>query len=120
MEAYVFSKNVLPIFDSTWTVITLNSAVQPVDHIKNVVTITTANGFPNIGASTPKENHQIFHADMSFHPNLLHPLSGGKDSSSPYHDPEGCMHPWVRKSGETSIYKNSLGKVLYKWATRFL
>ena len=44
MVAYVFANYGLPIFDATGAIITLNSAGQPVDHIKNVVTITTAYG----------------------------------------------------------------------------
>ena len=48
----------LPIFDATVVVITINSAVQPVDHIKNVATITAADGFPNDVESTLRENSQ--------------------------------------------------------------
>ena len=53
MDSYVFVNDGLPIFDVTEVVITLNYVGQPVDHIKNVVTITTANGFPNYGESPP-------------------------------------------------------------------
>ena len=44
----------LPIFDAARSVITLNSVGQPVDHIRNMVTITTADGFPNDGESPPR------------------------------------------------------------------
>ena len=54
MLAYVFENNGRPLFDDTMAVITLNYAGQTVDHIGNVVTITTENGFPNYGASQPR------------------------------------------------------------------
>ena len=54
MAAYVFTKYEIPIFDATGAVIILNSVCQPVDLIKNVVTITTANGLPNYWVSTPR------------------------------------------------------------------
>ena len=54
MAAYMFANDGLPIFDVTVDVIRLNSAGQPVDHIKNVITITATNGFPNGGASPPR------------------------------------------------------------------
>ena len=41
----------LPIFYATGAVSTLNSAGQPFDHIRNVVTITTADGLPRDGGS---------------------------------------------------------------------
>ena len=53
MAAYVFAKDGIPIFNATGDVITLNSAGQPVDHIRNVVTTTTSGGFPNDGESPP-------------------------------------------------------------------
>ena len=49
MEEYVFANYGLPIFDATGAIITLNSAGQPVNHSVNVVTITTADEFPNDG-----------------------------------------------------------------------
>ena len=48
----------LPIFDATRAIITLNSAGQPVNHSVNVVTITTADEFPNDGSSQPIEMPQ--------------------------------------------------------------
>ena len=51
MVAYVFTNNAIPIFDATVNIITLNSTVQPVDHIGNMVTITNVDGFPNDGVS---------------------------------------------------------------------
>ena len=54
MLAYVFENNGRPIFDATRAVITLNYVGQPVHHIKNVVTITTAYGFPKYGALQPR------------------------------------------------------------------
>ena len=59
MAAYVFSNYGLPICDATGDVITLNSTDQPFDHIRNVVTIKTADGFPNY------INHPTFYAGMS-------------------------------------------------------
>ena len=58
MVAYVFTKDGIPIFDATGAVITLNSAGQPVDHIRNMVTITTVYGFKNNGASPPRATPQ--------------------------------------------------------------
>ena len=54
MTTHDFEKNGLPIFDLTGAVIILNSVVQPVDHIRNVVTITTVDGLPYYGASPPR------------------------------------------------------------------
>ena len=51
MAAYVFANNGLPIFDPTGSFVKLNSAGQPVDHIRYVVTITTAKGLKNNGYS---------------------------------------------------------------------
>ena len=59
MAAYVLTNYGLPIFYATGTVITLNSAGQPVDHIGNVITITTDYGFPNDGASPPRVTPQL-------------------------------------------------------------
>ena len=53
MAEYVLANNGLPIFDTTRAAITLNSVGQPVDHMINVATITTANRFPNYGVSPP-------------------------------------------------------------------
>ena len=50
MATYVFEKYGLPIFDAIGAVITLNSAGQQVDHIGNLVTITTADVLTNDGA----------------------------------------------------------------------
>ena len=58
MEAYVFAKYGLPIFDTTGAVITLNSTGQTVYHIGNVVNITTGNGFTSYWASPPRETLQ--------------------------------------------------------------
>ena len=68
MMAYVFTKYGLLIFDTTVAVITLNYAGQPVDHIGNVLTITTANRFPTDGESppraTPKPSMPIMFDDL--------------------------------------------------------
>ena len=56
MDSYTFANYELSIFGATGVVITLNSAGQPVDHIGNVVTITTDYGFPNDG-----HHHQDYH-----------------------------------------------------------
>ena len=53
MEAYVFENYGPLIFDVTGAVITLNYAGKPVYHAGNVVTITTTDGLPNNGASSP-------------------------------------------------------------------
>ena len=58
MTAYVFANNGQPIFDTTGAVIILNSAGQPVDHVKNMVTITNADGVSNGGASPPRATPQ--------------------------------------------------------------
>ena len=75
MAAYVFANNGIPIFDSTGAVITLNYTGQPVDHIRNMVTITTAYGFTNDGASPPRATPQpempIRVADLIYFPVLL-------------------------------------------------
>ena len=54
MVAYVFENDGIATFGITGDVITLNYVGQIGDHIKNVVTITTAGGFPNYGASPPR------------------------------------------------------------------
>ena len=54
MEAYVFANYGLTIFDTSRDTITLNSAGQPIDQIKNLLTITTANGLPHDGESPPR------------------------------------------------------------------
>ena len=75
MAAYVFANDGIPIFDATRAVITLNYAGQPVDHIRNMVTITTAYGFTNDGASplraTPQPAIPIQVADLIYFPVLL-------------------------------------------------
>ena len=58
MEAYVFANYGLTIFDTSRDTITLNSAGQPIYQIKNLLTITTANGFPNDGTSPPRAMYQ--------------------------------------------------------------
>ena len=40
--------------DNTGDSITINPVGQPVDHVRNMLTITTDNGFQNDGASTPR------------------------------------------------------------------
>ena len=47
MSEYVLENDILTIFDATRDVITFNSAGPPVEYVKNVVTITTADGLPN-------------------------------------------------------------------------
>ena len=59
MEAYVFANYGLTIFDTSRDTITLNSAGQPIDQIKNLLTITTANGFPSDGAPPPRTTPQM-------------------------------------------------------------
>ena len=54
MAAWFFVNNALPIFEATGAFIILNYKYQPVDHVKNVVTITTADIFSNDGASPPR------------------------------------------------------------------
>ena len=49
----MFSNYGLPIFDTTSDFITLNSVGQPVDHVRNVVNVTTSDGFQNDEASPP-------------------------------------------------------------------
>ena len=51
MEAYVLANNRTPFFDTTGADITLNFAGKKVDHIINVVTITTSDGLANNGVS---------------------------------------------------------------------
>ena len=108
MVAQVFANDGLKILDASQAVISINSAVQPVDHIVNVVTIQTSHGFPNDGASPPKAI-----------PNLLHELSGGKDSSSPYHNSRVCLHPWSPKLKNLDN-ETKAGDTIYKRATRSL
>ena len=59
MASYVFANDGLPVFDATRAVITLNSAGQSVELMENVVTITTANGFPSDGAPPPRTTPQM-------------------------------------------------------------
>ena len=59
MVAYVFTNNVIIIFELARAVITLNYVGQPVDHVGNVVTITTSDGLPNYGESPPRETPQF-------------------------------------------------------------
>ena len=47
MMALVFANDGLPIFGATSDIITLNATILPVGHARNVVTITTYDGFPN-------------------------------------------------------------------------
>ena len=51
MSEYVFKNELIKIFDAAGGVITFYSAGRQVDYIINVVTITTADIFPNDGAS---------------------------------------------------------------------
>ena len=75
MTAHVFANDGIPIFDATGAVITLNYAGQPVDHIRNMVTITTAYVFTNDGASplraTPQPAMPIRVSDLIYFPVLL-------------------------------------------------
>ena len=59
MVAYMFENDVVSIFDATRDIIALNSVGQPVDHIGTLVTITTANVFPNYEASPLKAITQL-------------------------------------------------------------
>ena len=54
----MFVNDGLSTFDATGVFITLNYASQPVDHIINVVTITTSDGLTKDRASPPKAIHQ--------------------------------------------------------------
>ena len=60
MESYVFASYGLPIFEATGAVITLNSVGQPVDHIVNLITIKTSNGFPNYEVTPPRAIPQLY------------------------------------------------------------
>ena len=68
MAAYLFTNDRLKCFDATGDIITLNYAGQPVDHIGNVLTITTADRFPTDGESppraTPKPSMPIIFDDL--------------------------------------------------------
>ena len=59
MAAYVFTNYRITIFDATGAVITLYSAGKPVDHIRNVVIITTDDGLPHAGDSPPRATPQL-------------------------------------------------------------
>ena len=119
MVAYVFVNNGIPIFDATRAVITLNSTGQPVDHIVNVVTITTSDGFPNYGASPPRAIPQLvitikISALVYFVTSQALRTHQAPDMTPKFGHNPGCVNRKIIN------YKTKAGKVLYKRAIRSL
>ena len=115
----MFQKYGLTKFDATGAAITLNFASQPVDHIRNVLTIITADGFPNYRASPPRSIPQlsmpVIFADLDYFVTSQEVRTPKIPTTTPnFTRTPGCVNPKI------VIFKTKAGEVLYKRATMSL
>ena len=113
MVAYLFTNDGLPILEATGSVITLNSAGQTVDHIRNVLTITTANVFENYWKSPPISTPQptipikvpsiVYFVTSKSVRTPKYPTTTSKFVRTP-----GCVNQKI------IYYKTNAGEALYK------
>ena len=115
----MFSNDRLQIFDATRAVIILNYTDQPVDHIGNVVTITTYDVFPNDGVSLPRSISQP-NIPIHFSALIYFVTSQAvRNTQDPNTTPK-FVHIPCRINLKIINYKTKAGEALYKQATRLL
>ena len=97
MVAYVFTNNVITIFELARAVITLNYVGHPVDHVGNMVTITTSDGLPNYGESPPRETPQLAIPVQASALVYFLTYQEARGPKAPI-TIQNFYHPWSRKS----------------------
>ena len=115
----MFANYGLPFFEATRYVIAINSTGQPVDHIRNVVTITTADVLPNDGTSPPRKIIQPAIPVQFYALIYLEISQSERTPQDPTTTPKFTRTP-DHANKKSLVYETKAGNALYKKASRSL